>query len=101
MSWRDFEFPLPPLDKEDKADKAKAPDITSSSLSALSTEGEPQKNSPVVEPDNLLWWLDQIGRAGSKEEIFSILKKFQPLPWTDEHRAQISQAYHKRLDWLK
>ena len=49
---------------------------------------------------NLDYWLNFIQRATTRNEIFHILDQFRPLPWTDRERAQISQAYIKRLETL-
>lgn len=52
-------------------------------------------------PDDLDYWLVRVRSSASQAEVFDLLDKFRPLPWSDEQRALISRAYINRLEALQ
>jgi len=43
-------------------------------------------------------WLDRLGQAKSREEIFRLVDQFRVLSWSDEQRAKMAKAYMRALE---
>ena len=87
ISLAGFSNPLADGDSQKKSDLA---------ILAGLAEAQPEKDT-----SDLASWIACVRQATEQEEVFAVLDRFRPLPWTDEQRAAMSHAYMAQLHRLQ